>query len=49
MTHTTDGKLIVLYSGVREIKLHVGKTKEMVIDFRRNQLQPAPVVIGGMP
>ena len=29
------------------LELHVGKTKEMVVDFRRNQGQSAPVVIKG--
>ena len=29
------------------LELHVGKTKKMVVDFRRNQGQSAPVVIKG--
>ena len=50
MTHTTDRKSIILYSGVHGtnyLDLHVGKTKEMVIDFRRKIDRPEPVALKG--
>ena len=46
-TLITDRKLTDLLIGARKTILNVGKTKEMVIDFRRNKPNYKPIMVKG--
>jgi len=38
----------VKWCGENHLQLNVAKTKEMVVNFRRNKPLPSPVCMGGM-